>query len=197
MSNSTYRLFVEKLGGTTATEFVGNVGDVFYDPEGNELRISDGSTVGGLVLSGGGGPTPTEWVRPSDWLEMPEVTGTDETFVGLRAIYYAPANFAAVLFEGDYTVDWGDGTVEDFDSGVKAQHNYDWAEISEDTLTSEGYKQVIIVVTPQSGQQLTSINLNVFHDNYSDYNYSDNGWLDLSLSMPNANSIDLGGALPG
>jgi len=52
MANSVNRFFVEKLGGTTANRFVGNVGEVFYDPDTGQLRVSDGSTAGGISIGG-------------------------------------------------------------------------------------------------------------------------------------------------
>jgi hypothetical protein len=53
MSNSVNRFFVEKLGGISASQFVGNPGEVFYDPTTTSLRISDGSTAGGTTISTG------------------------------------------------------------------------------------------------------------------------------------------------
>lgn len=47
---SLYRLFAEKLGGSDSTSFKGSYGDVFYDPITGALRISDGSTPGGILL---------------------------------------------------------------------------------------------------------------------------------------------------
>jgi hypothetical protein len=47
---TTNRAFTEKLGGTTATNFVGNQGDLFYDPTTSVLRVSDGSTAGGVTV---------------------------------------------------------------------------------------------------------------------------------------------------
>ena len=52
--STVYRSFVEKLGGSSAASFVGNKGELFWDPESSTLRISDGSTPGGLQVSGGG-----------------------------------------------------------------------------------------------------------------------------------------------
>src|SRR6056300_1035664 len=52
---TTWRLYPEKLGGTTTTTFVGDAGEIFYDPSSTTLRISDGATPGGNVLLGGGG----------------------------------------------------------------------------------------------------------------------------------------------
>ena len=53
-TNTTYRIYVEKLGATDPTEFIGNQGEIFYDPSNPELKLSDGSTAGGLSL----GSTP-------------------------------------------------------------------------------------------------------------------------------------------
>ena len=55
MSNITNKLFVDKMGGRQATDYVGNLGEVFYDPEDSILRISDGFTPGGIPLGGSGG----------------------------------------------------------------------------------------------------------------------------------------------
>lgn len=46
-SNVTYRVVLEKLGGTDINDYVGMFGDLFYDPYVGELRVSDGVTVGG------------------------------------------------------------------------------------------------------------------------------------------------------
>jgi hypothetical protein len=52
MSNVTYRPFMEKLGGVNPLTFIGNHGDLFYDPFDGILRISDGVTQGGTTISG-------------------------------------------------------------------------------------------------------------------------------------------------
>ena len=54
MSNKTFKVFVDKMGGTTATNYIGNDGELFYDPATTTLRIGDGTTPGGTVVSGGG-----------------------------------------------------------------------------------------------------------------------------------------------
>ena len=48
---SVYRVFVEKLGGADAATFVGNAGELFWDPTTQSLKISDGTTAGGQPLS--------------------------------------------------------------------------------------------------------------------------------------------------
>ena len=55
MANKIFRPFVEKLGNAFANTYVGNAGDIFYDPDERQLRISDGTTAGGNNV--GFGPT--------------------------------------------------------------------------------------------------------------------------------------------
>lgn len=52
MSNVTYRVFLEKLGGTDPQNFVGSFGDLFYDPFDGILRVSNGLAPGGTQVSG-------------------------------------------------------------------------------------------------------------------------------------------------
>jgi hypothetical protein len=48
-TNTAYRLFVEKLGAENPSEFVGNKGELFYDPNVGDIRYSDGVTPGGVI----------------------------------------------------------------------------------------------------------------------------------------------------
>lgn len=59
INNTTFRVYVEKLGASEATDFIGNEGDLFYDPNDAELRLSDGSTPGGVVVSSFNTPSPS------------------------------------------------------------------------------------------------------------------------------------------
>jgi hypothetical protein len=45
--NTTYRLYIEKLGATQASQFTGDQGEIFYDPADGQIRLSDGVTPGG------------------------------------------------------------------------------------------------------------------------------------------------------
>ncbi len=143
---------------------------------------------------------PSEWERPSEWSAMPSVTATDDTFVGLHLVSPSGSNFVAFTFTtdtGDYQVDWGDGNTDIVSSNTQAQHQYDFTNVAlNGTLTSYGYKQAIITVTPVSGELRTAN----FQKRYSTsptilYAYT-SGFLDCILSMPNANtgaSIIFGG----
>ena len=48
---TTYKLFPDKLGGTDASQFIGNYGELFYDSTTGALRRSDGVTPGGILLN--------------------------------------------------------------------------------------------------------------------------------------------------
>jgi len=135
-----------------------------------------------------GGPTDA-WVRPSDWLAMPTI-GTQE-FIGLLAITDDESNHIALLCAGAYTVDWGDGVTENVATGVKAQHTYTYSAISSGTLSTRGYKQVLVRVTPQAGQNLTTINLQQQHSTLAKAHIT--GWLDISINGANITSLPLGG----
>ena len=54
---SIYRAFIEKLGRTSIENYVGNRGDLFYDPDASipTLKVSDGVTPGGVAYQVVGG----------------------------------------------------------------------------------------------------------------------------------------------
>jgi surface protein len=161
----------------------------------------------GGKLSGVVAPPPPPaplWVRPSDWLTMPTVQSTDDTFVSLHAVFPSGNNFAAFRFTtstGQYQVDWGDGTVDLVNSNVTAEHTYDYAtyDTGNATLSTRGYKQAIITVTPVTGNLLTA-NFQLRRTTTPAQNQAyATGFLDCILSMPNVtnsntNQIVFGGA---
>ena len=141
-----------------------------------------------------------EWQRPSDWLPMPtNITETDQIFVGLHAVIENSDNYCAFSFTtsaGQYQVDWGDGNVTLHNSGTIAQYQYNYASVSNSTLSSRGYKQVIIKVTPVSGNLLTCNFQQRFVTTPVQNQVYSSGFLDCILSMPNAStglSITFGG----
>ena len=49
MSNTSFKLFADKMGGTDANNYIGRPGEVFYDTNGQSpMRLSDGETPGGI-----------------------------------------------------------------------------------------------------------------------------------------------------
>ncbi len=51
-SNVTFKLFVDKMGGTDVSSYIGSFGDIFYDPFVGDLKISNGVTQGGTPITG-------------------------------------------------------------------------------------------------------------------------------------------------
>ena len=150
-----------------------------------------------LYIRANASASTKEWVRPSDWLPMPtNITSADQIFVGLHAVFESGQNYCAFSFTtstGQYQVDWGDGTVTLHNSNTIAQKNYDYASISNSTLCSRGYKQIIIKVTPVSGN-LSGCNFQQrFVTTPAQNQAYATGFLDCILSMPNATSITFGG----
>ena len=146
-------------------------------------------------ISGGAAPAPVqEWVRPADWLPLPEVLETEEKFVGLYAVDDDDSNYVAILAEGNYTVDWGDGVVEDFASGVVAEHKYTYSSLPVGSVSSRGYKQVVVTLTPQAGQSITKLDISQRPAAFSGAQRSLQ-WLDITISTPNAITMRIGGGL--
>ncbi|MEL7494632.1 MAG: hypothetical protein AAGJ95_11815, partial [Cyanobacteria bacterium J06554_11] len=103
-------------------------------------------------------PEGSIFLRPADWLPITQlVSDGDEKIVFLCAIFDQPTNVISFRISGAITVDWGDGTAtEDFAAGILASKNIDFLSVSPTTATSSGFRQVIVTITPQSGQSLTS-----------------------------------------
>lgn len=51
MSNITFKIAVEKMGGNDPASHVGVTGDLFYDPDTGAIKKSDGTTPGGIAAS--------------------------------------------------------------------------------------------------------------------------------------------------
>lgn len=148
------------------------------------IDVKNQSTGGGTVIS-------DEWVRPDDWLALPVLAEGDQKFVGLHAVY-GDSDFVSVLCAGNYTVDWGDGTVENVAANTKRDHLFSYAALA-GTECSRGYRQAIVTITPQDGQRLTLINLQQRHSQPVLSVYR-SGWLDIEIVSSNLNSLVTGGS---
>lgn len=100
---------------------------------------------------------------------------------------------STVMSSPGIDVDWGDGTVERFAGNTtRLYHKYNYATINNSTLTSYGYKQAIVSVTPVIGHTLLSFSLqNALPVN----NVVTPGinWLDIILGSPTVSTISIGG----
>lgn len=136
------------------------------------------------------------WSRPSDWLAMPSVEPTENKVVILYGVFDSPTNNVALSVDTiGFTVDWGDGTVESFAGGALAEHNYDYANAALDgTLSTHGYKQALITITPTTGgQNIPVVRFQLRYTGAPATQYSTQ-FLDIVMSAPQATYLSLGGA---
>jgi surface protein len=131
----------------------------------------------------------SEWVRPTDWLPIPTIETGEQVFYGLFAVYNVTlGNYLAFSFAGNYTVDWGDGTpIENFTSGTVATHRFDWVNVG--NVTSGGWRQALVKVTPQLGQNITVINLQQFHPTIG--TGRNQQFMDIVINAPNVSGTNL------
>ena len=124
------------------------------------------------------------WTRPSDWLALNAPTDSTEQFTGLLAITNDDSNYVTlyVVSSGNYTVDWGDGTVTTHTSSTNAQKKYDYSAIIDSTLSSRGYKQVVVKVT---GTNITQVHTKMPHTALSGTTNVLYTWLEYHVNLPN------------
>lgn len=138
--------------------------------------------IGTFKLPTGGATATSSWTRPSDWLTMP--TPNAQEVIGLMAVYDDGANYVALQCAGAYTVDWGDGNVINYATGVTVSYQHTFSSLSAGTTTSKGFRQALVRITPQAGQNLTSVTFGVLN---STINKSTGvGWLEFDIRTPNA-----------
>lgn len=140
-------------------------------------------------------PVPFHWERPADWLPLPDVQPGEDKIVALLAVYPGD-NFFAFMAVGDYQIDWGDGqAAETVSTATQVNKNLAWASYPEGTLTSRGYRQAIITITPQASSVLQRIDFYRKHNQSGLPDNVVNRMLDLKMSLPNCTMFTLGSNL--
>ena len=127
--------------------------------------------------------TSTTWVRNSEWIALTAPGSSEQKFVGIFAVYDNNSNYLRVNCAGNYTVDWGDGTSANFTANANAEKQYTFSSIDAGTQTTQGYRQVLVTITPQAGQNLTKVDLNLQHTRTNMRGYL--RWLDIAVASPN------------
>lgn len=118
------------------------------------------------ITTGGGGAAPDPWVRPEHWIDLPEIDSSFDRVSILNAVFKTDSeyvSFVCTTDSGMYTVDWGDGTIESYDSGIKAQHKYDYYNEALN-IDDPRYNQCIIDITTEPDCRFTLVNLNTYHN---------------------------------
>jgi hypothetical protein len=149
----------------------------------------------GLVA---GGASPAPWQRPADWAALPTLATGEQKFVGLFQVGDYVGNFVSLSVTvsggGTYTVDWGDGVVESgLTSGVKQDHEYDYADADLGAAKSDGNKHALVTVTVQGGN-MTAFSLQQKHSVTGLQNNPVVPWLDIAINGPFLTTLAIGGA---
>lgn len=88
----------------------------------------------------------SDYKRPSDWLEIPEMDGTKDEIYILNGVVFNEPNKVKYTISGIGTIDWGDGTTETF-NGTKQtiEHTYDYYVLANSSFsTHNNSKQALI-----------------------------------------------------
>ena len=145
--------------------------------------------IGQLIPLFKSGLPPSPYTRPVDWLTLPEVSEGDQKVVGLHAVFPHDSNFVALQVSGAYTVDWGDGVVENYSGGASAYHKFDYNDLGAETECVRGYRQAIVTIIPTPGQKLTSVNFSIKHNQSGLPNGYSTGWLDVKAAGSEINTF--------
>ena len=143
----------------------------------------------GLPFQAANGDDDMAWTRPSDWTAMPMPTA--EMIYILSAVTNDASNYVALsaTVTGGFDVDWGDGDITSHASAAKAEHLYDYADAGLGALTTAGYKQALIKITPTSGgNQITAWDLGQKHSR-TNLGAHVQPWLDIAINTPAATTI--------
>ena len=135
------------------------------------------------------------WTAPTGWPVLPTLSSSDQKFVGLYGVENTDGNFVAVLAQtssGTYTVDWGDGVVENVTSNTQANHVYNFASLTSAPLVN-GLRIVQVTITATTAN-LTRVSLQVKHNQTGlpTGNFVVN-WLDIAVNGTNITALSIGG----
>jgi len=147
-----------------------------------------------IVSSGrmlGGKKSYRKYIRNPEYLDLPALSNGDQKVYLLVKIYEKFGNHIRLQAAGDYTVDWGDGQGSvNYSSGANADYSIDFTHISATTQTTEGYRQAIVTLTPQSGQNLTSFVMGNLLNPADDYDGTGNmNIIDCKMASSNVTSL--------
>ncbi len=136
-------------------------------------------------------PILNEYVRPTDWPDLP--IDTVQQVVIVAAVWNNSSNYCSLSATavGGYFVDWGDGVIEAVGTGVQRNHLYSFSNVNLSAVTSKGYKCAIIKIYPQiPGNVITAFNGGLKNPATNLSNGS-NPWLDIRINLPNCTNLIL------
>ena len=128
------------------------------------------------------------WVRPSEWISVPTPATGSEVVNILYGVYDSGPNFLSIQASSTFSVDWGDGSSQSASPGSYLRKEFMFGSYSSGTLTSDGFRQALVTVTPNTPGTFTSFNLNGRHS-YQSTNYYKPSILEIKMSGRNLTSI--------
>jgi 6-phosphogluconolactonase (cycloisomerase 2 family) len=130
------------------------------------------------------------WVRNASWPAIPAIANGEQVVYCVVAVYPGD-HYLALNVSGNYTVDWGDGSAaQNVAATVQANKKYTYATLA-GAQNADGYKTVLLKITPQAGQSLTSINFNLLPviAGISTIPAGDTNLLEVTASVPNMTGL--------
>jgi len=145
-------------------------------------------TVPLFTETGGGGGSSTAWVRPSDWLVLPSAEANSVKI--LHAVFDQTENYVVIKMQTSdnsaYTINWGDGNTTTALSNANTTYNYSYSSSGLDgTLSTRGYKQAIITITPVGSATFTLCDLSQKITSPTGMQMYATGLLDVNINLPN------------
>tara|TARA_B100000131_G_scaffold293654_1_gene309146 strand:+ start:85 stop:897 length:813 start_codon:yes stop_codon:yes gene_type:complete len=130
---TVYRPFTEKLGASDPATFVGNYGELFYNADTQQVRISDGSTPGGLPIAGGGGSSLSNISDASYGVNVTGKIQADGIDLGSNGINASVGS--TLVFDGT-TISFGSATITGGNAFNSVINTHIWAG---GTSPTDGY----------------------------------------------------------
>lgn len=103
--------------------------------------------VSGQLYYSSGGSTTTDWVPPSDWIDISSVNDNEINILNSDIGNATSSFYVTTRGSSPYTINWGDGTVLSYASGDSAQHTY---VVGSGQVCSRGYTTFKTVISSAS-----------------------------------------------
>ncbi len=117
---------------------------------------------------------------------------TSQKIIGIFGVSEKDINYVSLKISCStgYTIDWGDGTVENYNSGVEALHKFNWSDISastEVTILGAVLRQSKVTITAQGSGEITFFDFHERHDSVPVVGPV--AWLELTINTPHVTSM--------
>ena len=89
-----------------------------------------------------------------------------------------------------YKVNWGDSTSQNYESGMVANHCYDFDNLDV-PISNKGYKEVTVIIIPQTRYSLTALDFDPQAIDTDTHYLSTARWLRIDVSTPNLCDVRL------